>query len=119
MKKIVRLTESDLIRIVKRVLKEQNTKTTNNMTPDQKKFYDYVNDKWADDWGNDIVSNDKMFKICGGPCSSIKGTDADSIIWDWSKNQIIGTKSFGIDPKPIPLNSTFDVCKRWFDAYWK
>lgn len=127
MKKIVRLTESDLIRLVNRVIIEQNSQNQNykgpdSLSPDQRKFYDYVSKKWnpnSDEFGLEVDFLPNSFKLCAGGCKSLPGTDSDTLVWDWSKNQIFGTKQFGVDPKPLALNSTFDVSKKWFDSTWK
>jgi len=195
MKKVIRLTESDLVRIVKRVISEQivekvagpygtppvqyyifisegkffiyGTNATNKspillqgtlwnnngsgyntqdeaykviqsqlhsgkskssqrtsplFDPIQEPFYDYVRKKWGHDEDpmfatSELQDKDGRFILFKGQFGrTLPFTDEDSIIWDYKKGLVTGTKSFGDDPKPIPIVSNFEQMKKWFDS---
>jgi len=98
MKKIIRLTENDLFRIVKRVINEQlNYNEIDKMVK-------YVSSKWKD---TEIEQNSAFIEILNDNGSSIK--------FDIQKGVIIYDKNFAIDPKPINLKSDFATFKTWFD----
>ena len=123
MKRIVRLTESDLVRLVNRVIKEQaNPVSQTNKYPEddpiQKPFYEYVSDRWGVGVTGVEIDFDQNGnqKVCDGPCKSIiPGTDQNTIIWDYKKGVVLGLKSFGVDPKPISIKTNFQQMKQWFD----
>ena len=104
MKKIVRLTESDLVRLVKKGISEQNNGW---MNPEQEKMYNYVRSVWGKnntlpDGGSGVfvISNNKT---------------KDSITFDFSKKQITYSRDWKIDPTPISIQSKFVDFKSWFD----
>ena len=69
MKKIIRLTESDLVRLVKRVISEQPTGCRN---PEE--VFKNVPDSF-----DDFVKTINSQKIaCGSKCPTVKGNDAQS-----------------------------------------
>jgi hypothetical protein len=132
MKKIVKLTESDLVRIVKRVISESSEVKSN---PEQEKFKTFVIQnftkmgelmkKGKEAFGLsgkvDVKQGPDYLMVCNGSCgqTDITLVDTDAVKWDFKKGEISGVKSFGIDPKPIPLNSSFEKCKNWFEYYWR
>ena len=120
--KTVRLTESDLIRIVKKVISEQSVKGKDNLPTDQKKFHDYLMNTWFSGkkrYNMDQENTSDMYKLCSGPCQGGLGMDSDTVTWDFKTNQILGTKEVGFDPKPIPLNSSFNDTVKWFSSWYK
>ena len=125
MKKVIRLTESDLVRIVKRVISEDNSeayKNTPYYDPNQKPFYDYVRKKWGHDEDPMFATTEKFDKdgrfilVKGQLDRNLPFTDEDAIIWDYPNKVVRGTKSFGDDPKTIPIVSNFEKMKQWFDS---
>ena len=131
MKKIVRLTESDLVRIVKRVISESSAVKLNS---EQEKFKTFVTQnftkmgklmkKGKEAFGYngqiDFKQGPDYMMVCNGSCgqTDITLVDTDAIKWDFKKGEISGVKSFGVDPKPIPINTSFEKCKQWFSNYW-
>lgn len=129
MGKIIRLTERDLTRLVRRVIKEQLVSEQTNKAlykdpeddPIQKPFYEYVCDRWGaniDPYSSIEIDTDQNgnLKVCDGPCKAmIPGTDANAIIWDYKRGVVLGLKSFGIDPKPISIKSNFGQMRQWFE----
>jgi len=121
MKKVIRLTESDLHRIIKRVISE-DYKNRPDFDPNQRPFYDYVRKKWGHDEDPMLATDNKIDK--DGRFILVKGqfgrnlpfTDEDTIIWDYPNKVVRGTKSFGDDPKTIPIVSNFEQMKKWFDS---
>lgn len=123
-KKVVRLTESDLVRIVKRVVSEQTVKSPKNISQDQVNFEKYVTNKLfpsiEDRYGDMSVEFKDGKYILGGKSDSLNSViDNDSVIWDFNRNQIIGTKSFGNDPKPIPFSTNYTDSVKWFNSWFK
>ena len=132
MKKIVRLTENDLARIVKRVISESSKVQLN---PEQEKFKSFVTQKFSQ-MGKlmkkgkeavglnsqiDVKEGPDYLMVCNGGCQQtddINLMDNDAVKWDFKNGKIFGVKSLGIDPKPIPINTNFAGCKRWFDDNW-
>jgi len=120
MKKIIRLTERDLTRLVKRVIKEQLVSDPTK-DPIQKPFWEYATDRWGkniDPYASIEIEEDKNGNtvLCDGPCKGmIPGTDTNTITWDYKKGMVLATKSFGIDPKPISIKTNFEQMRQWFD----
>ena len=121
-KTVRRITESDLVRIVKRVISE-DYKNTPYYDPIQEPFYNYVRTKWGHDEDPMFATDEKMDKdgrttLVKGPAfgRNLPGTDEDTITWDYKKGVVTGTKSYGTDPKPISIKSNFEQMKKWFDS---
>jgi hypothetical protein len=65
MKKVIRLTESDLVRIVKRVISEQKTTLNEGAgTMAAKKLYDALSGHFLDDKEREALTAIKMVKNC-------------------------------------------------------
>jgi hypothetical protein len=65
MKKVIRLTESDLVRIVKRVISEQKTTLNEGVgTMAAKKLYDALSGHFLDDKEGEALTAIKMVKNC-------------------------------------------------------
>ena len=121
MKKIVRLTESDLVRIVKRVIKESNDTKLPTDDPIQKPFHKYVMDSWGiteNPYSSEVKFDNGIYTLCDGGCKSGILVDSDTISWDYKKGIVSGTKSFGSDPKPISIKSNLATMKKWFSDTW-
>jgi len=128
MSRIIRLTENDLARIVRRVINEKSMEGTPaskleeiESDPIQKPFYEYVLSRWGHDedpYASVDIERDQNgnLKVCDGPCKAmIPGTDENTIIWDYKRGVVLGLKSFGIDPKPISIKSNLSQMRQWFD----
>lgn len=123
MKKIVRLTESDLVRIVKRVIKESNDAKDPTTDPIQKPFWEYVSNRWGANetaivLRPEIKYENGIYTICDGSCGSNILVDSDSVSWDYKKGIVTGTKSYGSDPKQISIKSNLATMKKWFSDTW-
>jgi peptidoglycan hydrolase-like protein with peptidoglycan-binding domain len=92
MKKVIRLTESDLTRIVKRVIKEQNQLNAEEVYEIQTALNDYFKMK-------KVMMNGKLYQV---PVDS-----------KWGPATINGLKKFqsleGIDPDGIPGPKTYNA----------
>ena len=92
MKKVIRLTESDLTRIVKRVIKEQNQLNAEEVYEIQTALNQYFKMK-------KVLQNGKLYQI---PVDS-----------RWGAATIAGLKNFqsleGLDPDGIPGPKTYDA----------
>jgi hypothetical protein len=112
MKKIVRLTESDLVRIVKRVIKENHrTKLLNEMTSPFGVFHEKM-----DDLGYVVVTADKSNKIL--PTDKSGGGDTYYIYVapkEFGGPRHFGPQAGGLGPRIESKNwksSTFDVFEK-------
>ena len=121
MKKVIRLTESDLVRLVKRVIKEsaegvykkypQYHDKDGNMIGELGKMEEYVMATWRKMGGGDSFSlepnsTDDTHSITNG---------GRKVVWDFKQKKIFFEKDFLFDPNPLPLNSNFNAFKTWFD----
>lgn len=110
---------------VKPLISEQTSKTPKDISQDQAKFEDYVQNKMfptEDDvyMGEEVDWDGESYKICAGGCKqALLSPDSDIVSWNFKTKQITGTKSFGIDPKPIPLNSSYNDSVKWFDSWFE
>lgn len=121
-KTVRRITESDLVRIVKRVISE-DYEDDPMLDPIQGPFYHYVRTEWGADEDPLLATtrqtdkDGRIILIKGTPGRrTLPGTDEDAIIWDYKKGVVTGTKLFGTDPKPISIKSNFEQMKKWFDS---
>jgi hypothetical protein len=81
MKKVVRLTESDLVRIVKRVIKEQSST-----------FYDYLNTKGYEivkDWKNKFSDDKRLSKDIEKSLILFKPNENSTVFF----SKLFGTKT--------------------------
>jgi hypothetical protein len=107
MKKIVKLTESDLVRLVERVISEQMFENQTG-NPDESKIVDYVRKKWGLSGYDGLEQNSAYL--------SLTNKNGDELKFNIQKGIIELEKNFGIDPKPIPMKTNFIEFKKWFDS---
>ena len=121
MRRTVRLTESDLVRLVKRVINEQSTSVykkypkyhdkDGNMIGELGKMENYVTDVWIKEdggssFGLEPDSTEDTHSITNG---------GRKVVWDLRQNKIFFEKDLKFDPNSLPLNSNFNTFKTWFD----
>jgi TRAP-type C4-dicarboxylate transport system substrate-binding protein len=124
MKKIVRLTESDLVRIVKRVINEQSQdaeKFFRKKYPTVIEMAEYADNKVGSTMnrGLSFLSDNNGFYIKTSSQSKINPlADDNQLMFSALKNgktSITYNNDYGVDPTPIPFPRTFSEFKRWFD----
>ena len=113
--KIIKLTESDLTRIVKRVIKENEGKLdskiirylTNNFTPDG----GWNNEKYQDEWTNGTLVN-----------YYVNGKLSFALISDYEENSddlygilFVGPKMYETLDEMFGKNKWIDVFTNWFE----
>ena len=99
MKRIIRLTERDLTRIVRRVINEESN--------DLDKMVDYVKSQWK---VKDMEQNSSFTEIWNTEGSSIKFDTQNQLISIWTRIELDK-----LDPSPISLKSSLSTFKSWFD----
>jgi hypothetical protein len=128
MKKIIRLTESDLIKVIKKViLEEANSDNAESLFrtkyPEVVKMIEYADQKvgstmnsgayyWKDGSGMYAKTS-----AAGGV--NLLGADDNTLIFTALNNgqtSITYSNDYGIDPTPIPFPKTFNEFKTWFDS---
>jgi len=107
MKKIVRLTESDLVRLVNRVISEQMFENQTG-NPDESKMVDYVRKTWGLKRYEGIEQNSAYL--------SLTNKNGDELKFNIQKGIIELEKNSGVNPKPIPMKTNFNEFKKWFDS---
>ena len=136
MKKIIRLTESDLIRIVKRVISEQKPDSMMSGQPGMKAPEDEIKSKFPEIYKMALYADGKMGSVMNRGLSCMKDkmgytintssssslnplADEDSCTFSIpfnGKTKVECTKSYGVDRTLSPLPQTFGEFKRWFDS---
>lgn len=132
MERIVRLTEDDLMRLVKKVISEQEEKiihSINDFPLSIKRMAQYAIVEWEDytperygkglidsgggAWPVELYRNESknQFIVQNGT-----HVDNSRIIFDMNQNKIFYDKSWAFDPPPLPITpNMFNKFKEWFD----
>ncbi len=128
MKRIIRLTESDLARLVRRVIKEEQDNDQNVLNAFQRKYpevikmAEYADNKIGSTMNRGIYSfKDKngMYIRTSEGSSIIPMTDSDMVTFSLMNNgttKIEYVNNLGVDPTPIPFPKTLEQFKKWFDS---
>ena len=139
MKKIIRLTESDLTRIVRRVISEQvrldhgydaSTKELDDAKnffikkyPQVIKMADYANRNMShrNNYKNSVYydKDDKGYYVTTTPTLKNQIVDDGFIKFSVLNNgttKVEYTQRYGVDPDSITIPKSFDEFKKWFDS---
>ena len=127
MKRIIRLTESDLTRIVRRVISEQEDDENvlnyfQKKYPEVIKMAEYADDKVGSTMNRGIYAfKDKngMYIRTSEGTSIIPMTDDNMVTFSVMNNgttKIEYFNDFGVDPTPISIPKTFEQFKKWCDS---
>lgn len=137
MKKVVRLTEADLTRIVKRVISEQvrldrGQDEAIKKLDDAKNFFikkypevikmaDYAdrNMSHRNYTGVYYDKDDKGYYVTTTPTLKNKIVDDEFIKFSVLNNgttKVEFIQQYGVDPTPIPIPKSFEAFKKWFDS---
>lgn len=103
MSKIIKLNESDLVRLVKRIIKEQDDLRLS--TPEQEKMMKYVRSQWKN---SEYEQNSRNITMSDPKTKRL-------LDFNYSTRKIVFEKPMGMDPSPISIDVKFPEFKAWFD----
>jgi hypothetical protein len=106
MKKVVRLTESELTSLIKRVIQEQ-ANPTQKVDP---QMVNYVISAWGGQNAVTVKQSSIGTTVTNNKTKSV-------VIFDLKTGMVDYDKAGSIDVKPYTMAATFDNFKKWFDSH--